>query len=192
MKFFFVLGVFLYAQLIMAQKKAVLAPFQASIKECLNKSIDVKKIDTNKKLYDVVKQHYPLSSNETLFREVSYSLKGQEKKLKFEDGVIQIYDVNEDDESLKLTSSEKFDENKVDALSRHKIRSADARINQLLFRADIKSDYQKTKEIRSKQVELNIIWSDNQIKSLNIDFLTEKKVLSCLQKDRTDICNCRL
>ena len=192
MRFLFFMGLCCFVATAWAEKKFVLSPFQANVQDCIDKKIDIRKIDSNKKLYEAINQFYALTSNETLFREVVYSMKGEQKKLKFEDGVIQIYNVIDEDDSLKLVSSEKFDEKKVDYQSRHKIKSAEARINQLLFRADIKSDYQKIKEVRAKQLELNIIWSDNQIKSLYISFLGEKKVLSCMQKEQTDICNCRL
>lgn len=179
-----------------AEKKFVLSPFQSNVQNCIDSKINIEKIDTNKKLYDTIKQFYPLTSFETLFREVEYSMKGEQKKLKFEDGIIQIFNVVGDDDVLKLVSTEKFDENKSGALTRHKIRSAEARINQLLFRADIKSDYQKIKEVRARKLELNIVLSDSQIKSLAIEFTSnkpgEKKVLNCQQKDQTDICNCRL
>lgn len=175
-----------------AQKKFVLSPFQSSVQKCFDNKIDIKKIDTTKKLYEAIKQNFPLTSFETLFREVEYSMKGEQKKLKFEDGVIQIFNVIDEDEALQLSSTEKFDENKPGAFTRHKIRSAEARINQLLFRADIKSDYQKLKEVRAKKLELNIVLSNSEIKSLAVEFTGEKKVLSCQQKDQTDFCTCRL
>ena len=189
----FVLCLASFAQ---AQKKFVLSPFQSNVQNCIDSKINIEKIDTNKKLYDSIKQFYPLTSFETLFREVEYSMKGEQKKLKFEDGIIQIFNVEGEDEVLKLVSTEKFDENRHSVLTRHKVRSAEARMNQLLFRADIKSDYQKIKEVRAKKLELNIVFSDSHIKSLAIEFTGEKpgekKVLNCQQKDQTDICNCRL
>lgn len=192
----FLVFIVCFASFAQAQKKFVLSPFQANVQNCIDSKIDIKKIDTNKKLYDSIKQFYPLTSFETLFREVEYSMKGEQKKLKFEDGIIQIFNVEGEDEVLKLVSTEKFDENKPPALTRHKIRSAEARMNQLLFRADIKSDYQKVKEVRAKKLELNIVFADSHIKSLAIEFNGakpgEKKVLNCQQKDQTDICNCRL
>lgn len=193
---FLLLSLSLSAGRVFAQKKFVLSPFQANVQNCIDSKIDIKKIDTNKKLYDTLKQFYPLISFETLFREVEYSMKGEQKKLKYEAGVIQIFNVVDDDEVLELVSTEKFDENKPGALTRHKIRSAEARMNQLLFRADIKSDFQKIKEVRAKKLELNIVLADSQIKSLAVEFTGnkpgEKKTLNCQQKDQTDICNCRL
>lgn len=180
-----------YSQFILAEKKIVLTPFQTNIKDCVDKKIDVQKINSNKKLYQAIEKFYALSTSETVFREVLYSQKGEQKKLKYENGLIQIYRIDDEDDSLSLLSSEKFGERAVDYQARHKLRNAESRINQLLFRADIKSDYQKIKETRAKQVVLNIIWSDNQIKSLNIEFSGAKKVLNCIQKEQTDICSCR-
>ena len=192
----FLVFVLCLASFAQAQKKFVLSPFQSNVQNCIDSKINIEKIDTNKKLYDSIKQFYPLTSFETLFREVEYSMKGEQKKLKFEDGIIQIFHVEGEDEVLKLVSSEKFDENRHSVLTRHKVRSAEARMNQLLFRADIKSDFQKIKEVRAKKLELNIVFSDSHIKSLAIEFTGEKpgekKVLNCQQKDQTDICNCRL
>lgn len=192
MKFFFLLSWLLFSHNSWAQKKETLTPFQTNIQRCVDKKIDVKSIDNNKKLYDAIEQFYALSSSETLYREVQYTQKGELKKLKLEDGVVQIFNVEDEDGTIKLLSTEKFGEKKEDNLVRYKFRSVEAKMNQLLFRADIKSDYQKIKETRSKKVVLNIIWSDNQIISLNIDFLREKKVLNCLLKEQSDICNCRI
>ena len=193
MKFILLFQFFLYfGQVSWAQKKTVLTPLQTNIQACVDKNIDVLKINDNKKLYKSIEQFYTLSSSETVYREVLYSQKGAQKKLKYEDGVIQIYEVSGDDDIVNLVSSEKFGEKKDDYYVRHKVRSAEARMNQLLFRANIQSDYQKIKETRAKQVILEIIWSDDQIKSLNIEFLGEKKVLNCIQKDQSDICNCRI
>ncbi len=192
MKFFVLLFVIFSVSSAIAEKKFVLSPFQANVQKCIDSKIDIKKIDSIKKLYEKISEFYTLSSFETLFREVSYSVKGEQKKLKFEDGTIQIFNVIDDDETFKLIFTEKFNEKRPDYLARHKIRSVEARMNQLLFRADIKTDFQKIKEVRAKQLELNLVWSESQIKSMNIDFVGDKKVLNCQQKDQTDICNCHL
>ena len=188
---FIFLGVIcFYSQLCLAQKN-ILTPFQINLQACVDTKIDVKKIDSSKKLYSVIEQFYALATSETLYREVIYTLKGEQKKMKYENGLIQIFSVVDDDDTFALMSTEKYGTEKVDNPLRYKVRSVEARINQLLFRADIKSDYQKIKETRAKQVDLNVTWSDGQIKSLNIEFLATKKTLNCVQKDLTDICTCQ-
>lgn len=176
----------------MAIKRNVMSPFQLSIKECFaNSSIDIRKINGNQKLYEVLDQNFSLQTSETLFREVEFSKKGENKKLKYEDGLIHIFKVDDEDESLKLLSSEKFSDFTEDYKMRHKIRSVESRLAQLLFQAEIKTDYQKIKETRSKQVLVSVFWADKQIRNLNVEFLGLNKVLNCQQKDQLDICTCR-
>ena len=171
------------------KKKIKLNPFQTNLKSCFGDYIDVQKVDSNKKLYKAIEQVFSLLTSETIYREVLYKQKGILKKMKFEQGQITIYSVDEE-ENLSLLSSEKVGDRTDGYELRHKVLTADARINQLLFRADIRSDLQKVKELRTKQMVLNITWSDKQIKSLAIDFQADKKTLSCSQKEAADICNC--
>ncbi|MBY0554845.1 hypothetical protein K2P97_09970 [bacterium] len=178
-------------QLATAQKKNKLNPFQTNLTACFGDYIDVQKVDSNKKLYKAIEQVFSLLTSETIYREVLFKQKGVLKKLKYENGQINIFSVDEE-ENLSPLSSEKVGD-KIEGYElrqNQKPLTADARINQLLFRADIRSDLQKIKESRTKQMILNITWSDKQIKSLAIDFLTDKKTLTCTQKEAADICNC--
>jgi len=176
---------------VWAIKKAVLTTYQNSLFDCLDKKIEIKKIDNHKKLYKNIELFYTLLTSETVYREVLYTQKNELKKLKYEAGVIQIFKILDEDDSLSLLLTEKFSEKNEDYQARHKIRTAEARISQLLFRADIKSDFQKIKETRAKHLHINVVWVDNKIKSLNIEFLNEKKTLNCIQKEQIDICSCR-
>ena len=176
------------------QKRNVLTPFQVQLQACLNPKVDVAKIDNNQSLYENISKFYKLLSSETLYREVSYIQGAESKKLKYEDGLIQIFKVL-DDGSLKLHSSEKFSDALKNNESRHKILSktlsVESYMNQLLLQADIKSDSQSLKEIRSSQLILKMIWSDKQIKSMEFSFIEQKKTLNCLKKELADICSCR-
>lgn len=177
-----------------AQKNA-LTPFQVHLSSCLNKKIDVRKIGNNNKLYKTIEQFYNLRTSETLYREVVYKQKEENKKLKYENKLIQIFKILDADESLLLVSSEKFIEKKDSYVTRHKIHNVDARIDQLLIQAEIRSDYRKIRETRSKQVILNMTWSNGEIKLLRAEFGGEKdkkKVLSCTQQELADICSCSI
>lgn len=189
--FFVFLFVSLLPQFGLAQKKVKLNPFQTNLASCFGDYIDVQKVDSNKKLYKAIEQVYSLLTSETTYREVLFKQKGVLKKLKFENGQINIFSVDED-ENLELLSSEKVGD-KVEGYElrqNQKPLTADSRLNQLLFRADIRFDLQKVKELRTKQMILNITWSDKQIKSISIDFQADKKTLNCTQKEAADICNC--
>jgi hypothetical protein len=166
-----------------------ITPYQSILQQCLDKKVDVLKINTNKELYKVIENFYPLVSSDILYREVFYTQKDVLKKLKLEAGKIQIYTLDEDDNPTLLSSEKVGDVNQGNEL-RHKALSTEARMNQLLFRANISSDYSKVREIRSKQVSLNMEWSDTQIKSMDIALGTLKKSLNCQQVESQDICTC--
>lgn len=181
----------LSAQLVPVQRKPKLNPYQQSLQACLSSSIDVSKIDTHKKLYNAIESFYPLLTSETVYRETRYRQKGELKKLRFENGVIQVFAVD-DEENLTQLSSEKVGDEAQAAINilRHRPLSAEARIQQLLIRADIRSDFSKVKEVRASKVSLTISWADEQIKSLQVEFGESKKSLNCTQKETADICSC--
>lgn len=183
--------IFLTTQNSVAAKKRTLSPFQQSIQDCLGSSFEASSVDSSLKIYKSVEKNNSLLTSETLFREVEYSKKGHRNKLKFENGIIQIFKFDEEDDSLKLENSEKFGENKEHYKMRHEIRSVESRFAQLLFQADIKSDYQKIRETRAQGLVLDLEWSDAQIKSMQIQSDSGKKILKCYQKGQLDICNCR-
>jgi hypothetical protein len=190
MKFIFVILIMCsFINFAWAQKKTKLNPFQVNLQNCFGTQIDVLKINSSKKLYKAIEQSYSLINSETTFREVVYKQKGELKKLKYEAGQIQIFKVDEDENST-LLSNEKIGQKTEGYELRQKSLTPEARISQLLFRADIRSDFIKVKEARVKQLELNIVWSDSRIKSLTVLFGTEKKTLTCNQIETADICNC--
>jgi hypothetical protein len=172
-----------------AQKKVKLNPFQTNLQSCFGTEIDVLKINSYKKLYKAIEQAYSLTNSETIFREVLYKQKGELKKLKFEAGQIQIYRVDEEQNSTLITT-EKMGLKTDGYELRQKPLTPEARINQLLFHADIRSDFIKVKEARVKQLDLSIIWSDSRIKSLRVEFGAGKKALTCNQIEAAEICNC--
>lgn len=167
-----------------------LTPYQVSLQSCLGSAIDLQKTDNHRKLYSAIESAYSLVSSELLYREVVYKQRSDLKKLKYENGSINVYEVDEEDDSLKLISTEKVGEDDKTNELRHKPLSAEARIRQLLIRADIRSDFTRVRERRSGGLILNISWSDQQIRSLKIDFSESKKSLNCTQKESADICTC--
>ena len=170
-----------------AQKRK-LSPYQTNIDRCVTSKASVAKIDSNKKLYAFLAQNFSLQGSETTFREVLFNEAGEVRKLRYEDGVVKIFKVSED-ESLKKLSTEELGYLPSGGGARYKSKTPEARLNELLAKAEIKNDFTKTVEYRSKQVLLNIIWSDNQIKSISADLPGGKK-LECLRKQAADICEC--
>ena len=187
MKLFFALLLTVTA-VFAGEKKTKLSPYQKHIDNCFKSQFSVAKMDTNKKLYRALNDNFALLGSETTFREVLYREGGEVRKLKYEDHLVRIFKVNED-ESIKLLSEEELGYKPSTIGARYKTATPEARLNELLIHAEIKTDYIKTREYRSKQVLLNIVWSDNQIKALSAE-LPENKRLECQRKDSLDICDC--
>ena len=171
-------------------KKKILTPFQTNLRSCLDKKIDLQQIDNYKDLYKVISEYYSLITSETIYREVMFLQNNVLKKLKYENDTLQIFEVL-DDHVLKPIVNEQWSVVLKNNAPNHKKMNLDSYLEQQLFQAEIKSDYQKIKETRSQQVVLNMIWSDKQIKSMQLEFVGQNKSLHCTKKELADICSCR-
>lgn len=170
--------------------QAKLTPYQQSLQRCLGGQLEGLKLNTHSQLYEVIVKKYPLISSETLYREVVYRLNDEDRKLKFENSQLGLYSVDPEG-AVRLLSTENFLQTPATDQPRQKRLSPEARMDQLLFRASIKSDYRKTKEQRLQGLVLNVSWSGKNLKNLQVEFSESKKVLSCSQSGSTDICICK-
>ena len=185
--------VLLFSLTVGAQSKKVkkLSPYQAAIESCFAGSIPAGQINDNKRLYFEISKIYILRASETTFREVTYVEGGTSKKLRFEDGVVQLYEVDKD-QNVNLVKTDSLAQDIKNNSMRYKVNSPEARMNQLLNRAEIKSDFVKTSEYRSKQLSLDLVWSDDQIRKFTAKFEGEKpRTLECVRRESSDICECK-
>ena len=171
-----------------AAPKRKISPYQAKIDECVASKFPVSKIDSNRKLYAALIENFSLQGSETTFREVLFKEQNEMRKLRFEEGVVRIFKIA-DDQSLQKIMTEELGYNPSGTGLRYRSKTPEARMNELLAKAEIKSDFVKTTEYRSKQVLLNIIWTDNEIKAISADLPGGKK-LECQRKQAADICDC--
>lgn len=172
------------------KKNKKLSPFQSRIDQCFIGQVEVKNLVTLKQLYLEIVKKYALRASETTYREVTYSLGAEKRKLRFEDGVVQMFKIESDDKVTLISKEELANDSQNDKL-RYKIKSPEARLDQLLNRAEIKSDFIKTTEYREKQLVLNLVWSDGEIRNLNAQFSADRMKLDCQKKSTADICDCR-
>ncbi|MGZ3725368.1 MAG: hypothetical protein ACXVBD_06200 [Pseudobdellovibrio sp.] len=195
MKFYVLILLTLFSVSVSAQKKPKkLAPFQSNINECFEEQLDLKNIKDAKTLYLEIVKAYTLQASETGYREVIFEQGGEKRKLVYEDGVIQISRFDAEGK-VSLVSTEKLSQGAENTGMRYKINSLEAKIQQQLNRASIKSDYIKTTEYRAKQIVLNLVWVDSGIKNLSVQFGPEsgdtKRQLECQKKETADICECK-
>lgn len=189
MKIFFLVFLLCCSALAIDKKNKKLTPFQTRIDQCFTSQIEVKNLLDLKQLYLEIVRKFALRSSETVFREVIYSDSIDTKKLRFEDGVVQIFKIESDDK-VSLISTESLEKDRQNDKMRYKIKSPEARLDQLLNRSTVKSDFIKTLEYREKQLVLNLVWSDGIIRNLSAQFSAEKLKLDCQKKKIADICDC--
>lgn len=190
--FFVLLTARLWAQTKL--KRSQLTPYQQSLVNCFQGQIDGTKLNTHAQLYRSIAGQYALVSSETVYREVEYAQNHDRRKLKYENRLLSLYSVN-DEGAVSLVSTENFSQrpelSPLPDKLRQKRLSPEARIDQLLFRANIKSDYKKIREQRLQRLVLNMSWSGEVLKNMTVEFVGEKKTLNCTQVGSADICICK-
>ncbi len=174
---FFILNLF-FQNLFAASDS--LTPFQKNVKSCLKDQVDVSKLKSLDKLYEVLTRTFKLRSSETVYREVLFKEKSELKKLKLQDGKIAIYKVLNDKTVVLLNND-----------ARQNGLTDDSSMNQLLVRADIISDWLRVKETRSDQTTLIYNRVEGQLKSFSFEKAQQKSKLECSQIELSDICLCR-
>ncbi len=189
MKIFFLILFLGVSSFALDKKNKKLTPFQSRIDQCFIGQIEVKNLVDLKQLYLEVVKKYALRASETVYREVLYSVGAEKRKLRFEDGIVQIYKIEAND-NVTLISTETLEKDQQNDKLRYKIKSLESRLDQHLNRAEIKSDFIKTIEYREKQLVLNLVWSDGSIRNLIAQFSADRMKLDCQKKSAADICDC--
>jgi len=189
MKIFFLFLLLSVSSFAIDKKNKKLTPFQSRIDQCFIGSIEAKNLVDLKQLYLEVVKKFALRASETTYREVIYSIGSEKRKLRYEDGTAEIYQIESDDK-VTLISTETLDKDQQNDKMRYKTKSSEARLDQLLNRAEIKSDFIKTTEYREKQLVLNLVWSDGVIRNLSAQFSADRMKLDCQKKSAADICDC--
>ena len=176
--FFFLISLSFFNAAFAADAK--LTPFQKNIKQCLNDRVKSSEIKTLEDLYRSIDKAFPLRTNETVEREIVFTEKGESRKLKVIQGKISIYRVLPN-KTIELINND----------ARQKGLTEDSAVNQLLLRADIKSDWLNVRETRSGLATLDYRRQEGQIKSLVFQIAKDKVRLECSNIDLSDICSCR-
>lgn len=183
MKFLYLILILFICETSFAEKKIQqkkLTLFQKAIADCLGNDLVVQKLNKLSELYGAIEVRYPLVLSNVLEREVIFNEKKITKKLKLKDGKVLLFLVSEDQTLTPLN-------NEV----RQKSLTIESYLNQLLIHADIKTDWMKTKEVRSGQSVVVISKDESSIKSLIFQKLDDSKTLDCSREQSVDICTCR-
>ncbi len=164
-----------------ARKVTRLTPFQKNIQNCLQDQIEVKNLTSLSKVYATVSERYLLVSSEILNREVVYKIKNENRKLRLENGKVQLFKILEEEDDRAVL---------IDNELRQKNLTTESFLAQLLIHADIRSDWMKLGEKRSGSTSVVMTTLDGEIKSLQIERAKIKKKLDCNRTDAIDSCSC--
>ena len=174
---FFLFGISAHA----ARKAARLTPFQKTSQNFRRNPQEVKDLTSLQKVYGAVSQHYLLVSSEILNREVLYKIKDENRKLRLENGKVQLFKILEEEDDRAVL---------IDNELRQKNLTTESFLAQLLIHADIRSDWMKVAEKRSGSTSVAMTTMDGEIKSLQIERAKIKKKLDCNRTDGIDSCSC--
>lgn len=164
-----------------AGKKTFLTPYQKNIQSCLQDDVDPRKFTSLSKIYKYVSEKYLLLSSEVVAREVLYKVKDETRKLKFENGKVQLFKILEDkDDELAPINND----------VRQRSLTTESYLAQLLLHADIRSDWMQMSEKRSGATLVVTSSFNNEMKSLTIERTQLKKKLECLLKELAPSCSC--
>lgn len=179
--FFFFIFQISPMQAFSARKTVELTPFQKNVQTCLQGQVDPKKLTSLAKIYSFVSERYLLLSSEVLGREVLYKVKDERRKLRYENGKLQLFKFSKDEDEVSIPLN-----NEV----RQRSLTTEAYLTQLLLHADIRSDWMKSSEKRAGATHVILTTSDGEIKSLQIDRNELKKTLECARTDGVESCSC--
>jgi hypothetical protein len=180
---FLLLNLFLvfFSANVQARRSGKHTPLQETISKCFKDQIEVKGLRSLKNIYDLISKKQLLVASVVLNREVLYKIKDESRKLKYEDGKLQIYKIL-DDQDDQLSP--------IDNDVRQKSLTVEAYLSQLLLQADIRSDYMKIKETRISSTTVYVARQDDEIKTLVIENEKLQKKLDCSRSDNSVVCSC--
>lgn len=161
-------------------QKEILSCFEEKLKSLDTKNLNIKGLKTMNDLYKELENNFSLISSETISRETIYETDRQTKKLKLEQSKISQYLVKSDG-TLEVIN--------VDA--RQQGLTDEGRMNQILFKVKIKSDWQSVREKRERLSTLEYRKQDGKIIYLSFSSEKLKNNLECQVKEDLDICLCQ-
>ena len=162
-----------------AENSGKLTSFQNQINECQLKLPDLKTIKNYQQLYLQIQKKYLIVSSRTLYRELTFKVKTENRKIKVTNDVVELFQVSDDETHIK-----------IDIDPRHKSKNSNSLISQLILGAKIDKDWQKILEIRESSLRIEIVRIDGLLSQLKISTDKNKKSLDCQVVNNSEICLC--
>jgi hypothetical protein len=156
-----------------------LSLFQTQIKDCELNLSDLASIKSFSAIYSEIKKKYLITSEKTLYRELYFQTKGEKRKIKITNDIVEIFRMDKDDRPTELG---------ID--SRHKNKTTQALVSQLILNAKIENDWQKTLELRENSLKIEIVRVDQKITQIKVLSGKNTNVLDCQVVNASEVCLC--
>ena len=156
-----------------------LSLFQNQIKDCDLVLSELQNIKSFSALYAEIQKKYLIVSEKTLYRELTFQTKGENRKIKITNDNLEIFKVDRDDKLVKLG---------IDA--RHKLKTPQAQVSQLTLNAKIENDWIKSIETRENSLKIEIVRVDQKITQIKVSSLKSNSILDCQIVNTSEVCLC--
>ncbi len=160
-------------------KENVFSSFQNQIKDCEIKLTELKSIKNFLSLHNEIQKKYLLLSERTLYRELYFQIKNENRKIKVTNDVLELFKIGDEERHSIIN---------VD--TRQKTKTLQSQISQLVLNAKIEKDWQKTLEIHENGLKIEAVRVDSKITQLKISSDKNLKTLDCQVVNASEICIC--
>jgi hypothetical protein len=160
-------------------KDSTLSVFQSQIKDCDFNFSELKSIKNFSNLYAEIQKKYLLTSERTLYRELYFQVKNENKKIKITNDVLELFKIGENERHTQIN---------IDA--RQKSLTLQSQISQLTLNAKIDSDWKKSLEFRENSLKIEIVRVDDKITQLKVVSDKNLKTLDCQIVNASEVCLC--
>ncbi len=156
-----------------------LSLFQTQIKDCELELSNLQSVKSFSALYAEIQKKYLITSEKTLYRELYFQTKGEKRKIKITNDLVEIFRMDKNDLPTKLG---------IDP--RHKNKTTQGLVNQLILNAKIENDWQKTLELRENSLKIEIVRVDQKITQIKVLSGKNTNVLDCQVVNASEVCLC--
>ncbi len=160
-------------------KENVLSSFQNQIKDCEIKLIELQNVKNFLNLHNEIQKKYLLLSEKTLYRELYFQIKNENRKIKITNDVLELFKIGDQERHSVINTD-----------PRQKAKTLQAQISQLVLNAKIEKDWQKTLEIRENGLRIEAVRVDSKMTQLKISSDKNAKALDCQVVNSSEICLC--
>lgn len=162
-----------------------LSVLQTQISYCGLTFPNLNKISNYNQLYAALEKKYLLFSEKIIEREIRFTSKGENYKLRVNNDIMSLFRLGEEDRAIptNIVLSKPID-------AKQKITTVKGKIKQLTLNAKIEEDWGQYFEQRENGVQIEYSIRNSKISQMKINLTKTKQTLDCKVKSDSEVCFC--